>query len=140
MPSSTWKKVELELCRELGGERTGPMGRDLPDCSDTPGIGVEIKAYKKFVFLTEDWQQAVENAAKLGVIPVLVVREGGRGGRRHVQMRERDFGTIWGPSGLRPFRLIVQDVERGLIRMEWEHFVRMYRAYRDNTDRKENLG
>lgn len=140
MPSSNWKKVELELCRELGGERTGPMGRDLPDCSGTPGIGVEIKAYKKFVFLSEDWRQAVENAEKLGVIPVLVVREGGRGGRRHVQMRERDFGTIWGPSGLRPFRLIVQDVERGLTRMEWADFVHMYRAYRDNTDRKETLG
>jgi hypothetical protein len=98
-----------------------------------------IKAYKKFVFLTADWQQAVENAEKLGVIPALLVREGGRGGRRHVQMRERDFGTFFGPSGLRPFRLIVQDVERGLIRMEWADFARMYRAYRDNTDRKENI-
>lgn len=119
------------MCRELGGERTGPTGRDLPDCIGTPGIGIEIKAYKKFVFLTDDWNQAVENAAKLGVIPVLLVREGGRGGRRHVQMYERDFGALFGPSGLRPFRLIVQDVERGLIRMEWEHFVQMYRAYRE---------
>ena len=124
------------MCRELGGERTGPMGRDLPDCIGTPGIGVEIKSYKRFVFLSEDWNQAVNNAAKLGLIPIHVVREGGRGGRRQVQMHERDFGTLFGPSGLRPFRLIVQDVERGLIRMEWADFVRMYRAYRENTTKE----
>jgi hypothetical protein len=137
LASSNWKKVELELCRELGSERTGPMGRDLPDCVNTPGIGVEIKAYKKFVFLTEDWQQAVDNAEKLGLIPVLVVREGGRGGRRMVQLREKDYGSLWGPSGLRPLKIHVQGVPLGLIRLDWADFVRMYRAY---LDKKESLG
>ncbi len=138
MASSNWKKVELEMCRELGGERTGPTGRDLPDCLGTPDIGIEIKAYKRFVFLTEDWQQAVDNAGKLGVIPVLLVREGGRGGRRMVQLREQDYGRLWAPSGLRPMRIHVQGVPRGLIRLDWPDFVRMYRAYTDK--KKESLG
>lgn len=137
MASSTWKKVELAHCRELGGERTGPRGYGLPDCVGTPGIGLEIKAYKRFVFLTADWEQAVENAERLGVIPVLLVREGGRNGRRQVQLTERDYGTLWLPSGLPPIRPIITDVPRGLIRLEWADFVRLYRAYRDNTHREE---
>ena len=137
MASSNWKKVELAMCRELGGERTGPTGRDLPDCIGTPGLGLEVKAYKKFVFLTEDWNQAVENAAKLGVIPALLVREGGRGGRRHVQIRANDLGAMWAPTGLSPIRPLVEDVPRGLVRLEWADFVRLYRAYRSTLEDKE---
>lgn len=129
--SSNWKKVELAHCRELGGERTGPRGFGLPDCVGTPGLGLEIKAYKRFVFLTEDWNQAVENATRLGVTPALLVREGGRGGRKQVQMREQDFAAMWAPSGLRPIRLHVKDVDRGLVRLDWTDFVRLYRAYRE---------
>jgi hypothetical protein len=105
MASSNWKKVELEHCRELGGERTGPRGYGLPDCIGTPGLALEIKAYKRFTFLTEDWNQAVENAARMKATPALLVREGGRGGRKQVQMRETDFGRWWARSGLRPIRL-----------------------------------
>jgi hypothetical protein len=131
--SSNWKKVELEHCRELGGERTGPRGFGLPDCIGIPGLALEIKAYKRFTFLTEDWEQAVKNAARIKATPALLVREGGRGGRRQVQMRETDFGSWWARSGLRPIRLIVQDVERGLIRIDWSDFVRLYRAYAQET-------
>lgn len=134
---SNWKKVELASCRELGGERTGPTGRDLPDCKGTPGLGLEIKAYKRFVFLTEDWNQAVENAAKLGVVPALLVREGGHGGRRQVQLREQDLGSLWAPTHLPPIRPIVTDVPRGLVRLEWADFVRLYRAYRSTIDNEE---
>jgi hypothetical protein len=127
--SSNWKKVELEHCREVGGERTGPRGYGLPDCIGTPGLALEIKAYKRFTFLTEDWNQAVENAARMKATPALLVREGGRGGRKQLQMRETDFGRWWARSGLRPIRLHVQDVERGLVRFDWSDFVRLYRAY-----------
>lgn len=136
--SSNWKKVELAHCRELGGERTGPRGYGLPDCVGTPGIALEIKAYKRFVFLTEDWNQAVENAQTGRMaMPVLLVREGGRGGRKQVQMREQDFLTLWTPSGLRPIRLHQQDVERGLVRFDWSDFVRLYTTYRAALEGQE---
>lgn len=127
------------MCRELGGERTGPTGRDLPDCEGTPFIGLEIKAYKKFVFLTEDWEQAVRNAEKLGVAPVLLVREGGRGGRRQVQLKETDYISMWTPSGLRPKRLHMHDVERGLVRLDWADFVHVYRAFLEEVTRQVRL-
>jgi len=123
-----WKRVEREHCRELGGERSGPTGRDLPDCIDTPGIGLEVKSYKTFTFLTKDWEQAVDNATKLGVVPALVVKETGQGGRHLVQMREFDFTRMWVWSKLRPIPLHQQDTGRGLVRIAWPDFVRLYRA------------
>jgi hypothetical protein len=121
----TWKRVEREKCRALGGERRGPTGRDLPDCDDTVRVALEVKAYKKLVFLTKDWEQAVDNAAKLGLPPVLNVREGGRGGRDIAQMLSVDFSRMWAESGLPPIRLL-HETPRGLVRLEWDDFVRLY--------------
>jgi hypothetical protein len=131
----TWKRVEREKCRQLGGERSGPTGRDDPDCRGVPLVGMEIKAYKRLVFLTEDWNQAVENAAKYDLIPVLNVREGGRGGRdivqlwhtdllRLIEMSTNEYGFITVP----PF----DRVGPTLSRVPWPDFLRLYLAATSN--------
>jgi hypothetical protein len=134
MADKTWKRVEREKCRALGGERSGPTGRDLPDC-DGVHVALEIKAYKKLVFLSEDWQQAVDNAAKVGLMPVLNVREGGRGGRDIVQMTDAGFMQLWVESGLPPIRPADVSAQRnGFIRIHWDDFVRLYRAVFNNDN------
>lgn len=135
MADKTWKRVEREKCRALGGERSGPTGRDLPDCDENVRVALEIKAYKKLVFLSEDWQQAVDNAAKVGKMPVLNVREGGRGGRDIVQMTDAGFMQLWVESGLGPIRPADVSAQRdGFIRITWDDFVRLYRAHFNNDN------
>jgi len=122
MGDKTWKRVEREACRELGGERRGPTGRDLPDCDDAVKVGLEIKAYKRLVVLTKDWQQAVENAEQLGLIPVLYVREGGRNGRDVVQLYSAHWLLL--DQGIDPTGL---KVEAGpTTRISWAEFVLLY--------------
>lgn len=123
MADKTWKRVEREKCRQLGGERRGPTGRDLPDCDDAVKVGLEIKSYKRFVWLTKDWEQAIRNAEKLGLMPVLAVREGGRGGRDEVQLRWGDFRLLTFRSGLCP---VVSPREDGTVRIPWDTFVALY--------------
>lgn len=125
MPDRTWKRVEREFCRELGGERRGPTGRDLPDCDDCVKVGLEIKSYKKLVFLTKDWEQAVRNAEKLGLIPVLAVREGGRNGRREVKMYKNDYFVLRDLAGLPILR---PEWDGRWVRMLWSNFAAIYRA------------
>jgi hypothetical protein len=83
---TAWKRWEREGARALGGTRSGPTGRDLPDSIDIPLIAPEFKLYKKFVWLEKDHEQAVENATKIGKLPILAVKERLRGGRIRVQM------------------------------------------------------
>jgi len=135
MASSNWKKVELKKCRELGGERSGPTGRDDPDCKDIPLIGLEIKAYKRLVFLTEDWNQAVRNAAKHEprLIPALNVREGGRGGRDVVQMRHTDFAYLRARVChclTTPYEIAGTEKTTAnlLVRIQWPDFTRLFLA------------
>jgi hypothetical protein len=127
-----WKRHEREKCRALGGERTGPTGRDLPDCIDIC-VGLEVKSYKKFVWLTKDWQQAKENAAKLGQPPVLALREAGRGGRDMVQMHSALWLmlAIGTPQRLMPEDNPVEHCVDGdyVMRLPWQDFVALYRAY-----------
>lgn len=136
MADATWKRVEREKCRELGGERSGPTGRDTCDCADPVRVGLEIKSYKTFTFLTKDWEQAVENAAKVGKIPVLAVKERGRNGRDRVQMRGRDFNRLSAEVGgmkMRPTSVV--EFTSDLVRIDWPDFVRLYHDYY-----KENIG
>jgi len=46
MAPSTWKAVELEVCRLLGGQRRGPTGVACSDCIDAP-FCVSVKHGKR---------------------------------------------------------------------------------------------
>lgn len=135
MRSSRWKDIERTKCRELGGERTGPTGRDLPDCEGIC-VGLEVKRKKKFTWLTEDWRQAKRNAAKLGQPPVLAVKEHGQG-RDEVQMHSAtwlmlEVGAV--DDGRHPV-LSDMPVTRHCVdgdevmRMPWPVFVHLYNAF-----------
>jgi hypothetical protein len=39
---TAWKDLELRVCRALGGQRSGPLGRNASDCTGVP-FAVEIK-------------------------------------------------------------------------------------------------
>jgi hypothetical protein len=123
MADKPWKRVEREKCRELGGERSGPTGKDDPDCTIEVMVALEIKYVKKYTFLTEYWNQAVENAAKVGLPPVLAVREAKRGGRDCVQMYVNDYYVM-----LRRADQSAMSPSEETIRMSWGYFVRLYRA------------
>lgn len=56
---STWKKIELDVCRELNGERTGPVGKDGPDCTKaTAPYAVQVKHREVPKWLTDAMEQA----------------------------------------------------------------------------------
>lgn len=41
--TTAWKALELRICRALGGQRSGPLGRGASDCTDAVPFAVEIK-------------------------------------------------------------------------------------------------
>jgi hypothetical protein len=141
MTDKAWKATERKKCRELGGERTGPRGFGLPDCVGVK-VALEVKRYKRFVFLTKDWEQAVENATRVGLPPVLSVKESGRGGRDMVQMRVFDMSTLAGHAGeiyeVLQFGYLTDEQGYDLVRFPWADFARLYRAAYCND--KEKIG
>lgn len=40
---TAWKDLELRICRALGGERRGPTGRMMSDCTDEVPFATQIK-------------------------------------------------------------------------------------------------
>jgi len=74
MPS-TWKGFELRICKMFGGERSGPLGKDCPDCIDTEPFDVECKygaAAPINSTLQENMAQCVRNSR--GGLPTLVMK------------------------------------------------------------------
>jgi hypothetical protein len=88
MPDRPWKAWEREVANRLGGTRTGPQGKDLPDSVDVPLIAPECKLYERFIFLDSDMEQARFNATNIpgDKIPVVFLKEKKRGGRKAVRM------------------------------------------------------
>lgn len=80
MPDKAWKAWEREVAGDLGGTRSGPLGSDVPDVLDVKLIAPECKYMAKLKVTEEDFQQATRNAAKVGKIGLLALKE--RGARR----------------------------------------------------------
>lgn len=40
---TAWKNLERRVCRALGGERSGPLGKGASDCSAEVPFSVEVK-------------------------------------------------------------------------------------------------
>lgn len=97
MADTAWKAWEREVAKSLGGTRTGPLGRDLPDCIDAPLVAPEAKLYEKFIFLEADMQQARDNAKNIpgDKIPFVALKERKRGGRKAVRMDWEDFLKLY---------------------------------------------
>jgi hypothetical protein len=71
---SAWKDLERRVCRRWGGERTGPVGRDGPDCVGTP-VAIQVKRTSRTTGgIMGSWvQQAKLDARRAGKPWVLVV-------------------------------------------------------------------
>lgn len=97
MADKPWKAWEREAAKALGGTRTGPLGRDVPDVSDVPLIAPECKLYERFIFLEADMEQARTNAKNIpgDKMPVLLIKEKKRGGRKAVRMDWEDFLRLY---------------------------------------------
>jgi hypothetical protein len=39
---TAWKNCERRICTAWGGQRSGPLGRDGPDCTGTP-VAIQVK-------------------------------------------------------------------------------------------------
>ena len=62
MPDKDHKRAEREICVDLGGSRSGPLGFNSPDCIGTPGIAVEVKLVPGFRLRSSWLNQAKLNA------------------------------------------------------------------------------
>ena len=73
MPPSTWKKTELRLCRLFGGERSGPVGKDGPDCTGTEPWAIQVKHGKQIPKTIQKYMaQTVRDTLK-GTLPTLLM-------------------------------------------------------------------
>ena len=76
MPPSTWKKIELAICRRFGGSRTGPVGKDGPDCVGTAPFAIQVKHRKVPQWLLDAMTQAVLDSP-ITCLPTLVLHPKG---------------------------------------------------------------
>lgn len=89
-----WKAWEREVAKDHGGARTGPTGRDTPDVSGLAMIGPECKYQASLMFKESDMQQARDNATKIGLRPILFLKEKGNL-RRAVRLDYADWLVLY---------------------------------------------
>lgn len=97
MADKPWKVWEREVATTLGGTRTGPRGKNLPDSIDIPLVAPEAKLYEKFIFLESDMEQARVNAKNIpgDKIPFVALKERKRGGRKAVRLDWDGFVRLY---------------------------------------------
>jgi hypothetical protein len=78
MPPKTWKRVELEVCKLFGGWRSGPEGKQGPDCRGTGHFAVQVK-YRKCPKWLDEAVEQTQRDAKYYEEPVLVWYRKGKG-------------------------------------------------------------
>jgi hypothetical protein len=70
---TAWKDVERRVCRALGYERRGPLGRYASDCVEGCPFAVEVKRSKQGAVLTKWLEQAKRQGRDEGKPWLLVV-------------------------------------------------------------------
>lgn len=102
MPDKAWKRTERAIAKMFGGKRTGPTGKDMPDCI-VNGWAIEVKERKFLpVWLLDAVDQCEHNAAIYAPenIPITVLH--GLGNRHEndlVVMRLGKFMEWFGDPG-----------------------------------------
>lgn len=94
MADKAWKAWEREVAKDHGGTRTGPTGRDTPDVTGVALIAPECKYQGKLLFKETDMEQARDNAAKVGLMPVVFLKEK-QTNRRAVRLDYADWLTLY---------------------------------------------
>lgn len=70
---SRWKAVELAICKLFGGSRSGPVGKDGPDCKDTGMFAVQVKHGKQIPKRIQAFMCQTIADSPEGMIPTLVM-------------------------------------------------------------------
>ena len=71
MPDRTWKAIERQVCRYFDCERTGPVGKEGPDC-DHKQLAIQVKHRENLPnWLLEMTEQTETQAG--GRFPILVL-------------------------------------------------------------------
>ena len=79
MGNKTWKAVERGVCRYLGGDRQGPIGREGPDCAIPGGkLAVQIKHRENLPTWLLDMVDQTLGQANSEQFPLLVLHPFGR--------------------------------------------------------------
>lgn len=93
-PDKTWKAVERAICRYLGSERTGPIGREGPDC-DHKQLAIQVKHRENLpTWLLDTVKQTKKQAG--GRFPVLVLHPYGAAVEDSIAILTLDqFRQLW---------------------------------------------
>ena len=74
---SRWKAIELAICRAFGGNRSGPVGKDGPDCVDTAPYAIQIKHGRQVPKTIQKFMEQTLRDAAQGSLPTLVMHAHG---------------------------------------------------------------
>lgn len=88
-----FKAWEREVAKDLGGERTGPTGKETYDV-EIPVFAPECKFTQKLQIRKEWLQQARDNAKEKNKVPLLCLREANTGERVAV-LNWKDFVSMY---------------------------------------------
>jgi hypothetical protein len=98
---SAWKDLERRICRALGGERSGPLGKGCSDCTAAVPFSVECKrSVRPGPPVLSAWIEQARAHGKLEDKPWLVVVAGHRTHRPVVALDFWTFTEIAQRAGL----------------------------------------
>lgn len=74
MTEPAWKKVERVICRSQGGERSGAVGKEGPDCTkETYPFSIQVKHGQQIPKSIQKFMKQTVKEAYDGYIPTLVM-------------------------------------------------------------------
>ena len=68
-----WKSIERLLCRIFNGERSGPVGKDGPDCTGTGMFGIQVKHGKQIPKTIQKFMAQTVRDCPPGQLPTLLM-------------------------------------------------------------------
>ena len=99
MPDRTWKAIERAVCRYFDCERTGPVGKEGPDC-DHERLAIQVKHRENLPNWLLDMVQQTEAQAG-GRLPVLVLHPYGAAVEKSLVVLPLDkFRQLWYDKGV----------------------------------------
>lgn len=86
MGHDAWKKDERKVCRLAGADRTGPTGREGPDCDQRAPWAIQVKRSSRGPALTTSWVRQSAEDALLDGRPWLLVNVVPRVGKQSLML------------------------------------------------------
>ena len=96
MRDETWKRVQRDVAKYLGGRRGGCTGEASPDVVDIPGLAVEVKHRRSLPgWLLDALAQAEDHAGDGETAVAVLHQHRQRIADSLVVLRLEDFVTVW---------------------------------------------